>query len=304
MRVCEYSEADLSARLRGDGLYLRFGPFVLRVHSDVPAITSHLMALYARHEVVTDEPAESSVAVMASRDLKRPWVAEATLQIDRRPVLHPLHRRLAIPMLEWGMNWVVAARSHHYLLIHSATIEKNGRVAVLPASSGSGKSTLCSLLVRAGWRLLSDEFAVIRLDDGMILPMPRAVSLKNHSIAVVKAAFPEATFTVEFTDTIKGTLCFMAAPHQAVERSHDQAPPGLLVFPRYDPETSLVAKSMPRAAAHAHMVAHSMNYGPIGERGFSCVADIIERTPAWAVAYSDVAKVVDWFDAAIAGSAQ
>jgi HprK-related kinase A len=299
MKLGDLSDASLSGRLRGEGLYLRFGPFVLRVHSDVPAVASHLRLLYPAHEVTTDEPAESSVAVMASRGVRQPWEPEATLQIDRRPVLYPLHRRLAIPMLEWGMNWVVAARSHQYLLIHSATVEKNGRVAILPAASGSGKSTLCSLLLRAGWRLLSDEFAIIRLEDGVILPMPRAVSLKNASVAVVKNAFPEATFSMEFTETVKGTLCFMAAPRDAVERSASHAPPGLLVFPRYDPDTPLIAKPMNHAAAHAHLVSHSMNYGSIGERGFTCVADIIERTPAWAVAYSDVPRVLAWFDEAI-----
>jgi hypothetical protein len=40
-------------------------------------------------------------------------------------------------------------------------LERGGRALLLPAPSGSGKSTLCAGLAFNGWRLLSDELALL-----------------------------------------------------------------------------------------------------------------------------------------------
>src|SRR3546814_15972535 len=83
-------------------------------------------------------------------------------------------------MLEWGLNWCIGAHGHQFLIIHAAVIERNGLAAILPGAPGSGKSTLTACLVHNGWRLLSDEMALVSLQDGGLTALARPISLKNR----------------------------------------------------------------------------------------------------------------------------
>ena len=88
---------------------------------------------------------------------------------------------------EMGMNLQMALGQKRYLLLHAATVEKDGRALIMTGESGAGKSTLAALLGERGWRLMGDEFALLDLASGALHPFPRAVSLKNGAIAVMEA---------------------------------------------------------------------------------------------------------------------
>ena len=90
-----------------------------------------------------------------------------------------------LPLLEWGTNYVIATRLFCYLLLHAGVVERGGRAIVMPALPGSGKSTLTAALTLRGFRLLSDEFGVVRLGDARLLRMLRPLALKNESIDVI-----------------------------------------------------------------------------------------------------------------------
>ena len=63
---------------------------------------------------------------------------------------------------------------------------------LLPAAPGSGKTTLCAGLSLRGWRLLSDEFGLIRPGTTDLVPVPRPMALKNESIDVIRQFDREA----------------------------------------------------------------------------------------------------------------
>src|SRR3546814_969352 len=65
---------------------------------------------------------------------------------------------------DWSSD--VCSSDLQFLIIHAAALEKSGRAAILPGAPGSGKSTLTAYLVHNGWRLLSDELALISLQHG------------------------------------------------------------------------------------------------------------------------------------------
>jgi HprK-related kinase A len=285
----------LEAAMRGAGFRLRFGPFIVRIAGAVPDLAAAIQHAYADHELVEDAPAEMTVAVRVTRPKRSPWTRNAQLYLGEMPSMSALPVAYAQPMLEWGLNFIIASRAHNFILVHAATVERNGRIAVLPATSGSGKSTLCAALLAAGWRLFSDEFALIRPQDGMVLPMPRTVSLKNESIAIVRAMHPQAAFSATFENTVKGALAFMRAPADAVARMHEPAPIGAFVFPRFQKDSSLAVETLARSRAIGMLIANSMNYAAHGQRGFDCFADLIETRPAWSLAYGDTAAAQRWF---------
>ena len=130
-------------------------------------------------------------------------------------------------MFEWVLNWCVSSHAHRYLCIHAAVIEKDGHAAILPAPPGSGKSTLCAALVSKGWRLLSDELTLVRLDSGELVPLPRPISLKNASIDIIRRYAPGSVFSPVVDDTVKGSIAHLKAPAASIARAGERARAGL-----------------------------------------------------------------------------
>jgi HprK-related kinase A len=115
-------------------------------------------------------------AELRRREDRRPQVL---FRLDGVVPFRSLPLRHAVPIFEWGLNWCIVSRANNYLIIHAAAIEKGGHVAIMPGVPGSGKSTLTAGLVNRGWRLLSDEMALISLTDGSVTPLVRPISLEN-----------------------------------------------------------------------------------------------------------------------------
>ncbi len=63
------------------------------------------------------------------------WVDGAT-PFERFP------RDTPLPLLEWGINYALAARLCCYLLLHAGCVARADAGVLLPAMPGSGKSTL------------------------------------------------------------------------------------------------------------------------------------------------------------------
>jgi hypothetical protein len=89
---------------------------------------------------------------------------------------YPVAQAAMLPSMAHGLilsNTLARVRSH--LLFHAAALSYKGRGIILVANSGSGKTTLSLALVRAGFKLLSDEIAALSLADGRLAPYPRCL---------------------------------------------------------------------------------------------------------------------------------
>ncbi len=296
MRIGDLPDQVLEAELRETGFSYKVGPFVMRVRTNAPPVVDFFRGLYVNHAHAPGEFAEATIEVRLHRYRRKPWLSVAQLFLDGAPTLNPAPPQHAAVLMEFGLNWVIGARAHSHLLIHSAVLERRGRVVVLPAASGSGKSTLCMALLSRGWRLFSDEFCVIRPEDDRILPMPRGVSLKNQSIVLARRFHPDAYISPILHGTGKGDIAFMRAPQDALERVMETARIGAFVFPRWEVNAPLQATVMSQGQSFAGVVENSMNYRALGERGFHCLARIIETVPSWGFVYGDTEAALDWFE--------
>lgn len=296
MRFGDLSPATAALRLREEGCSLRFGPFVLRTWTNDRTVAEFTHHIYCNHELVEDEFADATISVHTAWDPMRPWRRKARMFLDEAPFIVPLPGFMAGPMLEWGLNWVIASRAHAYLQIHAGAVEKNGCAVILPAASGSGKSTLCANLISAGWRLFSDEFAVIALDTGEVVPMPRGVSLKNESIAIARQRHDAREFSRVFHKTVKGDVSILRAPRESVERAAQRCPPGAVVFPKWSSGADLTVTPASRSETLKRIVFNSINYTALGELGFTAVSRLVEEIPAYELTYSDTSQVLAWFD--------
>lgn len=301
MKLAEFPPLAAAAQLAGTGLALETGPFTVSLQCASPNAAEFIRLLYPQYRVATGEVVNVEVAVRPRFNRRRPWRREVQLHIDGRALMRSLPRRFAGPMLEWGLNFAIGSRAHHLLILHAAVVERGGRAVVMAAVSGSGKSTLCAALVGAGWRLLSDEFGLLRPADGALMPVPRPVSLKNESIEVVRRLMPHAVMSPPFHDTAKGTLAYLRAPDDAVRRQFEPAMPAWIVFPKFRAGAPLTVTPVPRAQAFADLLANSMNYIALAERGFTTMVRLVESCPAFALEYSDIPSAIAHFEALAVG---
>jgi HprK-related kinase A len=280
-------------RLRGAGLFLRTGPFVVQLRSNLPEIAASMATLYAGHILGRDEDfADFHVGVRSvagPRGYIRPQIV---FELDGEQPFEPFPRREAPAVLEWGLNWAISTYANHYLLIHAACVEKDGRAAIMPGEPGKGKSTLCAALVHDGWRLLSDELAVIDMVDGSILPLCRPMSLKNRSIAIIRDLAPGAVFGPTIADTRKGTLALLRAPADSVRRMSERATARYILFPRFAEGEAAAVTERSRGTSLIGLAENAFNYQLHGRRGFERLGDIVAACRCADIVYADLPHAV------------
>lgn len=282
------SEEGLATALRGDGLSLRLGPFTVRLTTAISSVIAGIASLYAEC-VCADAPfADFHLRLRPPRGLRRWWRPQVVLDHDGAIPFAPLPYGQALAMFEWGLNWCIGTQAHTFLILHAAVVERAGRAVLLPGPPGAGKSTLCASMVVAGWRLLSDELALLSLDDGMVYPVVRPVSLKNESIAIMRRRAPEAVFSAPMRDTAKGTVVLMKAPAASIAAGTEPSRPAWIVFPRYQAGADTELKPFSKAAAHLRLGEQGLNYSIHGARGFELLADHLDRCDCFTLSYSDL----------------
>jgi HprK-related kinase A len=199
-------------------------------------------------------------------------------------------------MLEWGMNWCIANHAHHFLILHSAVLEKNGKSVVLPAPQGSGKSTLCAALAGKGWRLLSDELALISLKTGELHPCTKPINLKNDSINIIKSFLPDSVNSNLFKDTHKGTVSLFKPNEHSSSRSWQACSPDFVIFPRYIKDSSTELKPMHQSEAFIQLIENSFNYDVLGADGFEAMCAFTDKVDFYQFSYSSLDDAIAVFD--------
>lgn len=248
--------------------------------------------------------ADFHVSIDRSSGLRRLLQPLVHFCFDRDAPFNPLPASQAFPMLEWGLNWCVSSYCHQYLILHAAVVERNGGALILPAPPGSGKSTLCAGLVNRGWRLLSDELAMIDPVGPSIVPIPRPVSLKNASIDIIREFSPSATLGPIVRDTVKGSVAHMRPPIDSVKRGAEHAAPRWVVMPRYMAGADARLDPLSRARGFMQLSQNAFNYDVHGRQGFELLGRVTDQCDFFEFSYSRLGEAVDIFtrlaDAAVA----
>jgi HprK-related kinase A len=199
-------------------------------------------------------------------------------------------------MLEWGMNWCIANHAHHYLVLHSAVLEKNGKTVIFPAPPGSGKSTLCAALAGKGWRLFSDELALISLKTGELHPSTRPINLKNNSIDIIKKFIPESINSGLHVDTHKGTVSLFKPSKESVLTSQVVGHACLVVFPKYEAGSASILNNLDSSLVLPMLIENSFNYDVLAAEGFDAMCKLVNKVNSYEFRYSDLNEAIDTFD--------
>lgn len=296
MNVSALTLPELESQLKKAGIFIQTGSFVTHLQTSIPGVAEGIALLYADYPVQEQADfADFHVSLASPRSLRRWFKPQVLFLFDGKPPFKPLPLDQAFPMFEWGLNWCVSSHANNYLIIHAAVVERGGNAVILPAPPGSGKSTLCAALVNRGWRLLSDELALIRVSDGKIIPLPRPVSLKNESIDIIQRYEPDAIFSRRISDTMKGTVAHMKVPSDSIARATETAQAAWVIFPKYQAGSAARLEVLPRERAFMRVADNAFNYSLLGVQGFETMAGLIDASLCYDFTYSILDEAIETF---------
>jgi HprK-related kinase A len=268
--------------------HVQVGPVGFRIGSTWAEPIRQLKTLYADYPAPTEDITEHLVRLEPTSPMRR-WVKPSIAIAGgyTLPEAAPLPLSMGLIAAEMAMNLQVALGERHYLLLHAATVARDGKAIILTGESGSGKSTLSALLMTEGWRFMGDEFALLGPETGLLHPFPRPVSLKNQAMAVMGARLPESRFGPVMKDTPKGDIRHLIPDVASIKAMHEPARPIAILFPTFGEE--MAVRPMGQGEVFVRLTQASTNYTALGERGFHALAGLVKSTPAIAIDYPDTA---------------
>lgn len=289
----------VTGALATGGLWLDVGAAVVRVRSGSVALARDLQIVYGEFPLIADDAfADIHVDIRSANGLRRWFGPQVELHCDGQHPFEPFSAHQALPLLEWGCNWMIGQRMNHLLLLHAGVVERNGLAMVLPATPGSGKSTLTAALAQRGWRLLSDEFGAFDPETLQFRAMLKPVALKNQSIDVLRRFAPEAVLGPLFPGTRKGTVAHLAPSADAVQRRHEGAGAGAIVLPRWEAGSPTRLERVEPQDAFPALAFNAFNYTQMGASGFRAAVHVATHSQAWRLTYSDLDEAIARLDEA------
>lgn len=271
---------------------LDLGAARIAVTSPIPAFQAQLDFIYGHHR---DDGgggfADIRVALRPGPGW-RLWGRQVVLWSEGLRPFEPYPLQAALPLFEWGSNWLLAQRLNAYLLLHAGVLARGEHALILPAAPGSGKSTLTCALHLAGWRFLSDEFGVVDTESGDVQPLLKPAALKNRSIDVI-GDLPGAVLGPVFPKTRKGDVAHFVPSQASIADRHRSATPKLVIFPRFRDGAPLRSTALSTAETAMRLGLNSFNYRSLGPVGFHAVAQLARSAKACELEYGDLGAAID-----------
>ena len=275
--------------------FVQIGSVGFRIGSAWRAPLDALARLYAGYPEPDDGICDFTVRLEPERPWRRWLRPSVAIRGDYiLPDAAPMALEHGLLAAEMGMNLQMALGQKRYLLLHASSVEKDGRALIMTGESGAGKSTLAALLGERGWRLMGDEFALLDMATNMLLPFPRAISLKNGAIDVMAKEVSPDRFGPRLTGTPKGDIRHMRPAADALARMGEGARPALILFPRYGGPAAV--RGVGAAEIFMRLTQSSTNYVGLGRRGFDALSSLIRSVPALAIDYPDTDTAIGLID--------
>lgn len=287
---------EFGKRLAAGDLALHVGPYIYNLQSNLPTIADGIFRLYADFCLADPHAFIDYNVGLLRKGLMQHLQNKAEFRFDHVNPFETVPVDQAYAFLEWGMNWCVSLHSNEYLKLHAGVVSKDGDAVIMPGVPGAGKSTLCAALGLRGWRVLSDEHAMLPLQTTQVVPLCRPVSLKNESIDVIRTFSSDAIFGPVSKETHKGVVAHMKADLHPDSHDTRSLPACAMVFPRFsvdDPQ-----QLTPRRRTESFMLAayHSFNYSLLCEAGFEAMKTLLDNVDCYDLVYHDLEWAVAAMD--------
>jgi len=195
--------------------------------------------------------------------------------------------RLATFLQEKMMTCTYQAQEY-LISLHAGSVEKNGKVVILPAVAESGKTTLTAALLYDGFHLFSDE--VTALDyRGTVHPLPFCMNIKEGSWKVLSPLYPHLE-TCDTHSRFDGqNIRFL--PPVNMHRGRQKA--SHIVFPKYmpDAQTTLTQISAKEALEKIKEASYQVQ-DHMDKDKFELILKHLVSLPRYTLVYSDLDEAI------------
>jgi len=297
VNIGSLSEKEFISAIQQEGVAFRVAGFVVKLQTPFADVGKCIYLLYFDFPLADlNSFIDFHMEIVPPKGVRRWYCPQVEFYFDGFRPFKPLPRDQAYAMFEWSFNWCVANHMHNYFIVHAAVVDKDDKCIIMPAPPGSGKSTLCASLVMSGWRLLSDELALLDLQSEHVYPIPRPINLKNNSIDIIRNRFSNAVFGPIIKDTAKGTVSHLKPPEGSVLSASRVSKPTWIIFPKYlaGSETSLLKRS--KAQTFMEVAKNAFNYTVLGRDGFQTLVKLIDACDCYDFCYSNIDDALEEFD--------
>ena len=182
-----------------------------------------------------------------------------------------------------------AYQAQRYLIsLHAGSVEKNGKVVIMPAVAESGKTTLTATLVHHGFKLFSDE--VTSLDhEGFVHPLPFCMNIKEGSWSVLAPMYPHLSERDIHKRFDGQSIRFL--PPENMHKGRQKA--SYIIFPKYTPgaKTSLTPLSAKEALSKIKEASYQVQ-DSMDEKKFELILKHLISLPKYSLVYSELDEAV------------
>jgi hypothetical protein len=189
----------------------------------------------------------------------------------------------AVGWVAWKSSLEALETTDRFLALHAGAVANGDRAILLPAPPDSGKTTLTAALVRAGFRYLSDEAALLDPSSGEVHPFPRALAMDASSMRVLGVngvnGAPGAIHHLTVGD-LGGTLASTPCRVWAV------------VFPTYRPGAQDRLEPVGRAETVVALAENAFNAARFGAGGVRLLADVVAGARCARLTMDDIDEAV------------
>ena len=190
---------------------------------------------------------------------------------------------------------ISAGESNHFFMLHAAAIGQDSCI-LLSGVSGAGKSTLCTLLSLRGWKYFGDDLvglSLTRNGEGLIVPLPSAVSIKDNNWGLISGYYPELN-TFQPVNYGEKTARFLPLRHSEQVRDGGREIKAI-VFPRFSLNSKLSFEPISAIDALGELVKAGISLPEeIDPTEIEIFLKFIYSKPLYRLEYSDFEEANTW----------
>lgn len=286
----KYDAAEIERALGAGTFSLSVGVFSHLIEGQGNLLIDFLQDVYRDYSTALypEEVADTIVRVKAPNILRRFIRPQVVPDPGFDFPSAPLPAHMAPLAFEMGLNLTVALKCARFVSFHAGVVDGPKGAILMSAESGGGKSTLTAALMEQGFRLLSDEFALLGLDEPVLHSYPRPVSLKNESIPIVRSIAGADWVSDVIEDSPKGDIAYRRARPEDIDAACRVAAPKLILFPSFEPGLSPMSQKLDPAEAIMRLIPASTNYSLLAEPAYRALVRLARETEAYEVSYGSL----------------
>ena len=208
---------------------------------------------------------------------------------DDEPLAHGQQPGDALGWVVSDVNRAAAEAGAEHILFHSGAVETAGTGILFPGASGSGKSTLVAGLVRSGFGYLTDELAAFDMENGMLLPYAKPITVKPGSFAVLSDMDP-GEWPAPGSGHGMGQEWQVAVGEGTGRGIGTPCAPGFVIAPHFDAGADTTLSPLSETQAFFALAVNAVNLVPHGSVGTSALGRLAGECQCFSLAFSDLGE--------------